>query len=75
MIEITEVNKILQKKGDKFSLYRVTYRANGNLLWQDMNLNNELPDEIFIKNLAHIAEHHLIQHAPKAPQARSESDG
>jgi len=39
-----------------------------------MNLNNELPDEILIKRLAHIAERHLTKYTSDAPQAWSKSD-
>jgi hypothetical protein len=60
-IEITEVKKQLLEKGESMSFYRVSFRANGNLLYQDLRLNDELPDEILKQELARLAKRHLTK--------------
>jgi len=55
-IEITEIEKTLLEGGEETSLYGITYRANGELLYQVMQLNNELPDDILKQHMAKIAQ-------------------
>ena len=59
MIEITEVKKEVISPGKETSFYKVTYRANGTLLYQYMSLNNELPDNILMLELSRIAKNHI----------------
>ena len=61
MIEITEIEKDLIEKGNPTSFYRVTFRADGNRMYRDMRLNNELPDDILKQELARFAKRYLTK--------------
>jgi hypothetical protein len=67
-IEIAEIKKQVLKKGGETSYCRITFRANGELLFQEMNISNDLPDDVLKQLLRRIAQKRFTQRmVPKRP--------